>query len=344
MKIFIFALFWLLGIQFATAEYTQSSFYGYFQSDFIQSSNPDHEYGFLLKRINFIGDFLPNTKTRLLTDIEFEEGADISANEVKGNIKISRLFAEQSISKSFRIRIGKYLTPFGLYNEIHDFSVAYYGAEVPVIYRPLVVSTNSNPTQLISKYNTGVWLTGNTTGRNKMEYDLYFGNGRDETLAGSDKNKSQSFGLKIAVFPGSKRNLNLGLSYYQDQNTEGLAHYANDSEKSFALHTQFENPLFQIQGEVISTRYHNSSKESESTLGSYSQIAFNLTDKNTLYYQHGEIIYNSKTKEALFENLIGTGYYVNPQFILKMEYQNFKDDHSLCRTYNETYLSAAMAF
>ncbi len=115
---------------------------------------------------------------------EFEDGADISysPSNSKGTIKISRGFFEYSFSDVIILSVGKILTPFGMLNEVHDFSITFLPIEMPLPYRAIIPNGANGYARTFSKYSTGASLKiATNAGNHHWVNQLTLSNGSNET-------------------------------------------------------------------------------------------------------------------------------------------------------------------
>ena len=87
----------------AHAEDRQVATYGYGQIDYKQTEEPEQAEGFLLHRLNLIGDYTSGERLRFLADVEYEDGATHEDQAMQGSIKVSRAFLEYTIKNSLKI-------------------------------------------------------------------------------------------------------------------------------------------------------------------------------------------------------------------------------------------------
>lgn len=167
---------------------------GYFQTDYTSSENPSRDEGFQLRRINLIFNRPISKSARAFADIEYEDGTEISGDGGQGEVKISRGFVEFRLSRDLKLAAGKFLTPYGYYNEIHDFSASYIPIDPPaLIYGKNPIFSGNPSKRLYAKYSTG--LRFNYV-KNSLTIKSGVANGSEQTNTGTDSNKSPMFFFK----------------------------------------------------------------------------------------------------------------------------------------------------
>ena len=150
--------------------------------------------------------------------IEFDHGADTERNQ--GDIILEYGFADYIFSNWLKIRGGKTLTPYGLYNEIHDASPAFLSVFVPETF---YMADSKGGFPMIPKWVTGLSVRGELTlprWYHDIEYVLYVGNGENlgsTNDAAYDDNANKAVGGRIH-FTTSDESLQLGVSgFYGDK-------------------------------------------------------------------------------------------------------------------------------
>ncbi len=334
---------------FAQAEEKRIDWYGYAQTDLSTTDEPEQAKGFRLSRVNLIGDFVPASRVRFLGDIEFEDGADHSVDRLQGTIKLSRAFLEYTFFSQLRLRAGKILTPFGLYNEVHDFTATYFSLEVPRIYKPHAFFNGLQKQRIFAKYSTGVEGFGTFdlgSDGAQLDYAVTISNGRGETLSGGDINGTPGTSLRAVYRPGGGSPWQFGASAYQDRNHEGIGGTSDDPEQTYALDVQFETSKLQIQCESALGRFSAPSGRRHTALLSYGQVAYTFFDVLTPYIQHSVERYDLRDSEGQHqETRVGTAWNFAPGFFLKGEARFFAGElQEQDINYHAYFLSAAIAF
>lgn len=153
---------------------------------------------------------------RIKANIEFDHGADTEFG--KGGVILEYGFGEYIFNDLFKVRGGKMLTPFGLYNEIHDASPAFIAASVPdVIYKSDKMGGHS----IMPKWITGLAPLGAGMAGSSYEWDyvVYIGNGEslDTNESEFDSNPNKAVGGRIQ-FNAEDSAFQAGISaYYGDK-------------------------------------------------------------------------------------------------------------------------------
>ncbi len=333
------------------AQVKQFVLYGYGQVDFSASSKPGSTSGFDQRRINLIGEFFPDEKMKILADIEYEGGAtvDVGDSLYSGTIKISRALLEYTFLPELKIRGGKMLTHFGLYNLVHDASASYFPLEPPIMYSELILNKNLRAQRLYAKYQIGIEFLGTITlndAGSQLDYSLGIGNGRGSLSDGTDINNNRSISSRIIFRPSMVPGFQVGSSFYFDRNYSGLGGIQNDLEYTTGLDLQYENNSFQFQMEGIVSNYEIANKNRQSTCAGYAQFAYTLFDMLTPYVNYSMVLYDlNKTEKSLSRINFGINWAVSSNLFLKSEIQFHEKEEVLNSEHFNVYkISAAFTF
>lgn len=318
----------------------RSNWRGYFQSDYTASDDPNRDTGFQLRRINLIFNRAITKKVRAFADIEYEDGAELSGGSGQGEIKISRGFAEFKLNERFKLAAGKFLTPYGYYNEIHDFSASYIPIDPPsLIYGKNQVFTGGNRKRLITKYSTGLRL--NYT-KESLTIKTGLANGEDQTSTGTDSNKSPMFFLKSEY--RFLDDSSLSFSYIKDKvNTSDLPKWEEHANLTLNIEllkwffiTEVGSGYTREVGRTLGQSYLNQSY----LFGTY------MGDAIAAYLNYQALVPERGNGQRLFQNYgLGINYHYNYFVIFKAEIQqNNIKDIGIEESYYTQQLSLSMLF
>lgn len=339
---------------FNTAIFSQAkqfTLYGYGQFDFSASNKTGSTSGFDQRRINLIGEFFPDERMRILTDIEYEGGATVNVGDstYSGTIKISRAMLEYTVVPEFKIRAGKMLTPFGLYNLVHDASVSYFPLEPPIMYSELILDSKLKAQRIYSKYQIGIEVLGtinlNDSG-SQLDYSLGIGNGRGSNSDGTDINNNRSLSSRVIYRPSSLPGFQIGSSFYFDRNFSGLGGIQNDLEYTMGLDLQYESSSFQFQMEGMMTNYEIAKNQRRSTGVGYIQLVYTMLDVLSPYINYSFLQFDLTNKENNYSRInLGINWAVSSYLYLKSEIQFHEAEEQLSnQSFNVFKISAAFAF
>jgi hypothetical protein len=239
-----------------------------------EGTNAPEHAEFDLHHFNLIGRYQITQAWRVLGEVEYEHGPDVSDGFIDGRITLEQAWLEYRRSRRLQLRLGKILPPFGLYNEIHDRTPIHLFVRLPqAIYGAHEVYPGQVQ-NLYTKFLTGLQFRGNADlGTDAVgELRLYVGNGRGPESHGGDGNANKAVGGKL-VFREKDQLWHVGASYYRDRN--GLA------DDMLQQHLLFEGkwtPGFlsrtvELLSEVGYSRLDTPAGEAVTPLGAYLMIA-----------------------------------------------------------------------
>ncbi len=292
------------------------SWRGYFQTDYTTSDNPNKNEGFQLRRINLLFNRPISKKARAFADIEYEDGTELSGSGGQGEVKISRGFVEFRVSRDLKLAAGKFLTPYGYYNEIHDFSASYIPLDPPaVIYGKNQIFQGSQAKRLYSKYSTGLRL-------NYKKEDLTIkagvANGSEQTSSGTDANKTPMFFLKTEY--NILNDSSVSFSYLRDKTS-------TSELPKWEKHVNFTLNLEYLKWFLISEAGLGYTREANSLLGEsyFNQshlIGSYIGDAYAVYVNYQSLLPDRSNSSTQYQNYIfGLNYHYNIFTIFKAEIQ-----------------------
>lgn len=310
--------------------------YGYGQVEFQASDRKNSINGFNQRRVNLIGEYFLDQNIRVLTDLEYEGGAELNISDsvYNGGIKVSRMWIEYTLSPALNFRAGKMLNPFGLYNLIHDASASYYAVDPPLMYLRFNFLTGVPAQRLISKYNTGVSVFGTVNLNNQgsqVEYDFGISNGRGTLSDGTDANQNKAIFGRLMYRPSFLTGLQFGASYYTDKNFSGIGGITNDNESNIGADIQFENSVIQFQAETMFASFTNPLQSRQTTEINYVQAAYTLWDVLTPFVNFTSVLPDYKKSNNTYHRWnAGLNYALSPNLYLKSEIQfhSFEEENS----------------
>jgi hypothetical protein len=151
---------------------------------------------------------------QVFSEIEWEHGPN--TEDGHGTVALERAWLEYLRSDALKVRVGKFLVPFGLWNVVHDATPTFLSVFLP----GAVYGRNEGPVgrqRMYPKFGNGIWLTGSILARpGRVEYHAYVTNGRGDAPFERDDNANKGAGGRIVVSPAGWASL--GASFYSDRN------------------------------------------------------------------------------------------------------------------------------
>ena len=193
------------------------AFHGYSNFEFEYSpSNAgrgDRNASFDAQEFDPVVVIKPVDRVRVVADLRWEHGP--ATEDGLGNVALEYAFTEYRVHDAFALRVGKMLTPFGIYNEIHNAAPAFLSYKAPL-------STNK-PEKMgaerryYPRWGAGIQAVGNLKlGSANADYNLLLANGTNDAANAfeTDDNRTKSVTARFRVSP--RPGFRLGASYFQD--------------------------------------------------------------------------------------------------------------------------------
>jgi len=260
-----------------------------------------------------------------------------------GDIAVEWSYLEFVLNNAMRIRAGKNLTPFGIYNEIHDATPTYNSIRTPwSIYKTESIGATYD---FFPKFSTGIYLLGNHYGPSETSwnYIVYVANGENDTLnpAEEDENKNKALGGRLGVT--LIEDLHLSASLYTGD--KGVAKQGHTAWVASAEYIPF--PL-SVRGEYGRSKLDNAAPATGSVtqVGWYAEASYAIK-KFTPFFRFGaNDPDNSISNDNWKETVVGVDYNVAKGVVFKVEWRSFGGDalKSANNDYDEIGAAMTAAF
>ncbi len=259
------------------AQQREFSIYGYIDLEF-EYGTEQKKSTFDIHHFNLLTEF-QSQQVRVFSEIEFEHGASLEPDGGEGEIALERAWVEYTHSGRIQLRAGKFLTPFGIYNLIHDATPTFLTTSLPFIYgkhNPFGV----NKARLYAKFYTGLQVLGTLSkaGSIRLNYTLGVGNGRGPEQFSKDNDNNKSLSARLLLQSGTR--LQVGVSHYRDHNAEGLSGKQGANEQVYGLDLQYDTDTFLLQSELALFRMERNIEAGgfQTAKSWYIQLAYRVQD------------------------------------------------------------------
>ncbi|MFC1585925.1 hypothetical protein ACFL5V_10295 [Fibrobacterota bacterium] len=284
----------------------------------------DPNYSIDADLFDLLLNFQIGERMRATVDLAWEHGAE--TNRSYGSTNLEYAFIEHTILDEIKVRIGKILTPFGIFNEIHRAKPAYLSVNVPVsttspgAFAPLGFS-------FFPRAGVGLSLQGETTfdyGKT-LAYNLSIANGMQDSASNPyerDGNKSKSVTVRVRF--DVMENMRVGKSFYVDNPAD------SDPRIAFSDGYEMEYSLgnFRLLSEfVIGHQFRDGTDTTESQSqqrGFYAQPSYAF-DLGLIPYLRFEFVDPDTRNDKDFSMAFITGvhYEISKWYMIKLETDYF---------------------
>lgn len=221
--------------------------------------------------------------------------------------EIERLYVDYLASEKVNIRVGKFLTPIGTWNEIHAEPLTWTVSRPLVTFVPFPV------------FITGVQAFGDLEVMDQdISYSLFYQ---------GNESIDEETGLRRThiIYGGRGRwhatpNLEIGvpLLYYKE-------YEVGDKIYLSGLDFTYKTPIIEVRGEATYSGVDREANGWSDEYGYYIQGAYGLTEKLFLVVRHE--YFKARGEGGELEALsIGGAYKPRPQIVFKAEYQTRNGD------------------
>ena len=257
-------------------------------------------------------------RVRVSLESDWEHGASTGAN--RGSLNLEYGFVEYTVSDALKVRAGKFLTPFGIFNEIHN--VAY-------TFAPVKLPSPSNRTDRIvrdgyaphPRWGTGVAVHGDVSlGARDGSYDVLIANGDNATVNpfDRDENSSKSVAARVRFEPTAS--LRIGASYYWDRtNQTGFTRLT-----SYGVEADLRIRDLQVLTEAIVASKRRSDGTDLRQAAAYLQAAYRLRFRLTPYVRLEVADMRGAPDDAGMNLITGMSYELDRNLFLKVENNHFR--------------------
>lgn len=301
---------------------------GYVDTEFEVDNKDDagKRSDFDVHHFNLINTFTISDRVYVLGEIEFEHGSLVKAGgSGTGTVTLERGWIQLELTEHLNLRVGKFLTPYGIYNLTHDNSPTLLFTKLPFsLYdkHPTALGTSDRD---FAKFMGGVQVNGLLNlSHGEIEYYAYLGNGRGAAEFEKDDNSNKALGLR-ARYSQMLEKVKIGVSFFRERN--GLD--ANTLRQIFAADVAIKVADFGFQSEVSLNKFDKLDStgvvsDTRSALGFYLMGSVPLAKRFTPFARYDRYDTNVDTQNDA-ESVITLGLNVNlsKNVFLKIENQFF---------------------
>ncbi|MBI4538023.1 MAG: porin [Gemmatimonadetes bacterium] len=330
------------------AQQDRLSMYGYFDLEFEASNKDDRNtHTFDQHHFNVITVFQLDEKWRVFGEIEWEHGISLARGAGAGQVALERAWVEYAHTDGFRVKLGKFLPPFGIYNLQHDATPTFLSTFLPSSIYGTHPNTVGKTQRLYSKFGTGVQVLGTLfPGTWQGDYFVYLTNGRGPDPDEKDNNQNKGIGGRFVLTAPDDR-LRLGVSYYQDRNGDAQ----NTKQRSLAGDVTVTLQEFAVEAEGLLPSVERvdargvPNGDFRTGVGFYVQGSYRTPVGLTPFARYDFFDPdNDSSRDAEQDVVVGLNYRATDRVYLKSEVHALAFENPRQRNYEMFVASIAVAF
>ena len=255
-----------------------------------------------------------------ITAGKFQTFAQLEAEPDENEIEFDRAWVEYLHSDKIKVRAGRLLTPFGIYNLIHDAPPAYPTISLPLLYEDHSPLGNIDvEDRIYTKSYTGIQLSGGYRAASglRFSYNVGLGKGRGEKGVFAADQKATSLRFKVTHPEG----LQLGLSYQRDRNQESHSGKAGAREQLIGLDLEIDHGPWLLQTEYARFRLEKATSDFHSGHIAYGLLGYRIGAVTPLLRYDRVDPNHDATDDTYGQWLLGANIAATNHLILKSELQ-----------------------
>ncbi|RMF57733.1 MAG: hypothetical protein D6748_10560 [Calditrichaeota bacterium] len=343
---FLFMCIILSGLN---AQHSSLNTYGYFDLE-AEVSNRDSQskhWTFDQHHLNFLAIYTLDDHFRVFTEIEWEHGVLQDDQVTRGRIYVARAFLNYHHSDGFTIQAGKFLPPFGIYNELHDATPTFLFTILPMSIYGSHLIDGLHRDRLFAKLITGVKVSGNHFFKHwQFDYQVYLGNGRGPNPDEKDNNSNKGLGGQLRIHHPSNL-FSLGASFYTEKNGD----FNNLRLYTPGVDFQLDFKNLHLQSEIFFPFIERMDNDGNplnrfrKAVGWYIQEGYTIRDKITPFSRFD--LFDSSWKTASdyhTDTVLGVNIALSTEVFWKGEVHFFRYSNPSNKDYELFITSIAVAF
>lgn len=268
---------------------------------------------------------------------EWELEHSLAGEGKPGEVELEQAFIEWQFSRNNNLKFGQFLIPVGILNETHEPDT-FYGVERNKVEAEVIPAT---------WWETGVMLSGNLS--ESFSYDVAVHSGLN--LADEDTNTIETFRIRSARQKSAEANGNnlaftsrlsfvpapgfsMGVTaQYQTDMLQGVVPGEDASALLLEANAVYQSENFGVRALYSAWDIDNDNFETagaDDPSGWYIEPSYKLTESLGIFARYSEVDPSRGDRPTEKTELIDVGfnYWLNPQVVLKADYQDSQEDGS----------------
>lgn len=303
---------------------------GYADAEYAFTDREGEDSGFRVRHLSLFFTKDIQKEWKLFTEVEFEDAPRIESeratDDVKssqGTIFVEQLYIEYHPKLSWDIRLGRFLTPAGIW------SIYHYPPYVPTQTSPIIYKV------IFPKVSDGVQLKNSFNLRDSaLDTHLYIANGAGNPGA-LDRNEGKGIGARVNA--DLLTGLSAGLSYFGERDNEGIL------RMSYGAHVLFSRSALRLQAEYQTRSNEPDAASGFDDSGWYAQAEYDMS-KWTLAARYDWYDPSSESSDDLWTRYTGAvNYRFAHNVIGKLEFNRNEFDDPSMDDYSQGILAIVVA-
>ena len=354
-------------VQQVAAAVSQATLWGYGEINYNRPRNDGSQTQMDLRRAVFGIGYRFNENTRLMTEFEVEHA--VASADDSGEMEVEQFYIDHKLSDMANLKAGLFLIPAGLLNESHE-PTHYYGVERNFVETAIIPSTwREGGAAVYGSTEFGLaWDVGLTTGPDLGKWDAASDEGRESPLGSIHQElqlaNAHDLSTYVALNYRGVPGFTIGSTVFTGKIAQAGASNptvgdlaANARLMLWDAHTRWTPGDFDLsavyaKGTISHTQDLNLSFVGNPTpvpkefYGWYTQAAYKVWESGTyslspfVRYERFNTASAYATMPAGLEvdtaptaavATYGFNFYLNPNVVIKADYQHFKEDSDRTR-------------
>ncbi len=303
---------------------------GYADAEYAFTDQEGEDSGFRVRHLSLFFTKDVQKEWKLFTEVEFEDAPRIESESATDDVKssqgtvfVEQLYIEYHPKLSWDIRLGRFLTPAGIW------SIYHYPPYVPTQTSPIIYKV------IFPKVSDGVQLKNSFNLRDSaIDTHLYIANGAGNPGA-LDRNEGKGIGARVNA--DLLTGLSAGLSYFGERDNEGIL------RMSYGAHVLFNSSSLRLQAEYQTRSNEPDAASGFDDSGWYAQAEYDMS-KWTLAARYDWYDPSSESSDDLWTGYTGAvNYRFAHNVIGKLEFNRNEFDDPSMDDYSQGILAIVVA-
>ena len=264
-------------------------------------------------------------KLRLITELELEHS--LAGDGKPGEVELEQAYVEYDINDKVSASVGLFLIPVGILNETHEPDT-FYGVERNPVEKN-IIPTTWWAGGVMGSFQLADGLQLRVAAHEPLEATSSFKprDGRQKTANAKAEDYAYTANLKYTAIPG----VTLGGSInYQADFSQGGTLAAEDGTL-IEGHAIIERGNFALRALYADWNFTGAGPEAlgrDSQVGGYIEPSYRVNDKFGVFarYSSYDNEDGNSTASRKTQSDVGFNYYLDPQVVLKADYQSQSND------------------